>query len=48
VIGSVRASAPAEAKQPGRVGEIIRVTNRATGAALRARVIDAQTCEVVP
>ena len=48
VIGNVRASAPAEARQPGRVGEIIRVTNRATGAALRARVIDSLTCEVVP
>lgn len=47
-IGRVRATAPAEARQPGRVGEIIRVTNRATGAALRARIVDSQTAEVVP
>lgn len=47
-IGAVRASAPAEARQPGRIGEIIRVVNRATGASLRARIIDAQTAEVVP
>ena len=48
VVGHVKASAPAEARQPGRVGEIIRITNRATGASLRARVIDARTVEVVP
>lgn len=47
VVGPVRASAPAEARQPGRRGEIIRVTNRATGASLRARVVDARTVEVV-
>ena len=47
-IGRVRATAPGEARQPGRIGEIIRVTNKATGAALRARVVDAQTAEVVP
>lgn len=47
-IGPVRASAPAEARQPGRVGEIIRVTNRATGAALRARIVSPQLAEVVP
>jgi hypothetical protein len=47
-IGSVRASAPAEARQPGRVGEIIRVTNRATGASLRAKIISPQSAEVVP
>jgi len=46
-VGLVRASAPAEARQHGRVGEIIRVTNRATGATLRARVLDAHSCEVV-
>jgi hypothetical protein len=48
VVGHVKATAPAEARQPGRVGEIIRVTNRATGASLRARVLDARTVEVVP
>jgi len=48
VVGHVKASAPAEARQPGRIGEIIRITNRATGAALRGRVIDARTVEVVP
>jgi hypothetical protein len=47
-IGAVRASAPAEARQPGRVGEIIRVTNRATGASLRARIVSSQLAEVVP
>lgn len=47
-IGPVRASAPAEARQPGRVGEIIRVTNRATGASLRARILSPQMAEVVP
>jgi flagella basal body P-ring formation protein FlgA len=47
-VGHVKATAPAEARQPGRVGEIIRVTNRATGASLRARVLDARTVEVVP
>jgi hypothetical protein len=48
VIGHVSASAPAEARQPGRVGEVIRITNRATGANLRARVVDARTVEVLP
>jgi hypothetical protein len=48
VVGQVTASAPAEARQPGRVGEVIRITNRATGASLRARVVDAHTVEVVP
>ncbi len=47
-VGRVRATAPGEAKQPGRVGEVIRVTNKATGAALRARIVDSQTVEVVP
>jgi hypothetical protein len=47
-IGAVRASAPAEARQPGRVGEIIRVTNRVTGASLRARIVSSQLAEVVP
>jgi hypothetical protein len=47
-IGTVRASAPAEARQSGRIGEIIRVTNRATGAALRARLVSSQLAEVVP
>ena len=48
VVGQVKATAPAEARQPGRVGEIIRVTNRATGASLRARVLDSRTVEIVP
>jgi hypothetical protein len=47
-IGTVRASAPAEARQTGRVGEIIRVTNRVTGAALRVRIVSSQMAEVVP
>jgi hypothetical protein len=48
VVGSVKATAPAEARQPGRVGEIIRITNRATGASLRGRVVDSRTVEIVP
>jgi hypothetical protein len=48
VVGNVKASAPAEAKQPGRVGDIIRITNRATGASLRGRIIDSHTVEVLP
>jgi hypothetical protein len=47
VQGSVRVSAPAVAHQPGRVGDEIRVTNQVTKRQLRARVIDAQTVEVV-
>ncbi|HET6338661.1 MAG TPA: flagella basal body P-ring formation protein FlgA, partial [Polyangiales bacterium] len=47
-IGTVRASAPAEARQPGRIGEIIRVTNRATGASLRVKILSPQMAEVVP
>jgi flagella basal body P-ring formation protein FlgA len=46
-VGNVRVSTLGEARQIGRAGEIIRVTNRATAASLRARVIDAQTVEVV-
>jgi flagella basal body P-ring formation protein FlgA len=44
----VKATAPAEARQPGRRGDIIRITNRATGASLRGRIIDAHTVEVMP
>lgn len=47
-VGPVKASAPAEARQSGRVGEIIRVTNRATGASLRGRIVNAHTVEIVP
>lgn len=46
-VGPVKATAPAEARQPGRVGEIIRITNRATGASLRARILNSRTVEVV-
>ncbi|HJL19619.1 MAG TPA: flagella basal body P-ring formation protein FlgA [Sandaracinaceae bacterium LLY-WYZ-13_1] len=45
--GAVIASAPGVARQPGRVGEVIRVQNLQTRASLRARVIDAETVEVV-
>jgi hypothetical protein len=48
VVGQVTASTPAEARQPGRIGEVIRITSRATGASLRGRVLDAHTVEVVP
>lgn len=47
-IGNVRASASGEARQNGRVGEIIRVYNQVTRKMLRAKVIDEQTVEVVP
>jgi hypothetical protein len=47
-VGPVKATAPAEARQAGRVGEIIRITNRATGASLRARILSSRTVEVVP
>ncbi|MEM6955702.1 MAG: flagella basal body P-ring formation protein FlgA [Myxococcota bacterium] len=46
-IGSVRATAPAEATQPGRIGDVIRIRNLATRRALTARVIDAETVEVL-
>jgi hypothetical protein len=47
-VGPVKATAPAEARQSGRIGEIIRVTNRATGASLRARIVSSRTVEIVP
>jgi hypothetical protein len=47
VAGAVRVSAPGTANQPGRVGDEIRVTNQLTKRALKARVIDAQTAEVI-
>ncbi len=46
-VGNVKASAPGEAKQNGRTGDVIRVINSATGAALRGRVVDAQNVEVL-
>jgi flagella basal body P-ring formation protein FlgA len=46
--GPVRVSAPATAHQAGRVGDEVRVTNQVTKKQLRARVIDAQTVEVLP
>ena len=46
--GVVRVSAMATVHQAGRVGDEIRVTNQATKKQLRARVIDAQTVEVLP
>lgn len=48
VSGAVRVSAPGVANQPGRVGDEIRVTNSVTKRALKARVIDAQSAEVIP
>jgi hypothetical protein len=46
--GVVRVSTPATVQQAGRVGDEIRVTNQATKKQLRARVVDAQTVEVLP
>lgn len=45
--GVVRASAPGEASQAGRIGDVIRVRNLATRASLLARVVNASTVEVV-
>lgn len=47
VVGPVRASAPGEARQPGRVGDVIRVHNAATGRTLMARVVAPDTVMVV-
>jgi flagella basal body P-ring formation protein FlgA len=47
VSGPVRVSAPATAHQAGRVGDEVRVTNQVTKKQLRARVLDAQTVEVL-
>jgi len=46
-VGPVRVSAPGEARQPGRVGDVIRVRNLATRASLEARIVDAQTVVVI-
>lgn len=46
--GNVVASMPGVARQPGRVGDVIRVTSGPTRRVLRARVRDANTLEVVP
>lgn len=48
VAGAVRVSAPGIANQPGRVGDEIRVTNQITKKSLKARVLDAQSAEVIP
>jgi Chaperone for flagella basal body P-ring formation len=45
--GSVHVSAPGTAHQPGRVGDEIRVTNQLSKKSLLARVIDAQSAEVI-
>jgi hypothetical protein len=46
-VGRVRATAPGEARQAGRPGDVIRVRNAATRSSIEARVIDADTVEVV-
>lgn len=46
-VGNVSVRTAGEARQNGRRGEIIRVSNRSTGASLQGRVVDAQTVEVV-
>lgn len=46
--GAVRVSAPGKALQAGRVGDEIRVTNQVSRKTLLARVVDAQTVEVLP
>jgi hypothetical protein len=45
--GAVHVSAPGIAGQAGRVGDEIRVTNQLTRKSMRARVIDAQSVEVL-
>ena len=47
ISGAVRVTAPGVATQPGRVGDEIRVTNQLSKRSLKARVIDAQSVEVV-
>lgn len=47
VVGRVRVSAMGEARQAGRVGDVIRVTNGATEATVEARVLDGSTVQVV-
>lgn len=47
-VGNVRATAPGEARQSGRRGDVIRVRNEATRASLEARVVDGDTVEVLP
>jgi hypothetical protein len=45
--GNVSASAPGEATQSGRVGDVIRVRNTTTRRALRGRILDGHNVEVV-
>jgi len=47
VVGNVRASAPGEARQVGRVGDVIRVRNSLTRGSVQARVLDAHTVEIL-
>ncbi|MCB9623952.1 MAG: flagella basal body P-ring formation protein FlgA [Sandaracinus sp.] len=46
-IGAVQATATGVARQTGRSGDVIRVTNDATRATLLARIVDRETVEVV-
>ncbi len=46
-VGAVKVVAPGVAGQAGRVGDEIRVTNSITRKALKARVLDAQSAEVL-
>ena len=45
--GAVHVSAPGVAHQAGRVGDEIRVTNSLSKKSLMARVIDANSAEVI-
>jgi hypothetical protein len=47
-VGTVHATAPGEARQPGRVGDVIRVTNLYNRRSFDARIVDDQTVEVAP
>lgn len=46
-VGNVRASVPGEARQTGRVGDVIRVVNTLTNASLSARVVSSEAVEVI-
>lgn len=46
-VGNVVAFGPGRARQPGRVGDVIRVHNEATHTTLMARVVSPTTVEVV-
>lgn len=45
--GAVRLKVPGEARQPGRIGQVIRVTNSLHRNTLQARILSSELAEVV-